>query len=146
MQEWLAASGIQEGALFRRIRKGGHLGEPLTVPALCGPLTLSGKSTAAQVLAVTQKGFEELADFSYPSTPKDESKPWLSARIAALVSAQGRHPGDRPRAWVKEVRAAGVPAGRLCRPAFERERGSRTPSFGSPTCRALRDDASRPSR
>ena len=23
MQEWLAASGIQEGALFRRIRKGG---------------------------------------------------------------------------------------------------------------------------
>ena len=69
-----------------------------TVPALCDPLTLSGKSTVAQVLAMTQKGLEELAAFRYPSAPKDESKPWLSARIAALVSAQGRYPGDRPRA------------------------------------------------
>ena len=34
MQAWLAASGIQEGALFRRIRKGGHLGEPLAPAAV----------------------------------------------------------------------------------------------------------------
>jgi hypothetical protein len=32
---WLAASGIKEGALFRRIRKGGHLGEPLALAAVC---------------------------------------------------------------------------------------------------------------
>ena len=34
MQAWLAASGIKEGALFRRIRKGGHLGEPLAPAAV----------------------------------------------------------------------------------------------------------------
>ena len=31
---WLAASGIREGAIFRRIRKGGHLGEPLQAAAV----------------------------------------------------------------------------------------------------------------
>lgn len=34
LQDWLAASGISEGALFRRIRKGGHVGEPLSPPAV----------------------------------------------------------------------------------------------------------------
>lgn len=34
LSAWLAASGIGEGAIFRRIRKGGHLGEPLTPPAV----------------------------------------------------------------------------------------------------------------
>ncbi|RZL92636.1 MAG: hypothetical protein EOP82_09640 [Variovorax sp.] len=34
MAAWLAASGIKEGALFRRIRKGGHLGEPLAPTAV----------------------------------------------------------------------------------------------------------------
>jgi integrase len=34
IQAWLAASGIKEGALFRRIRKGGHLGEPLAPAAV----------------------------------------------------------------------------------------------------------------
>jgi integrase len=34
MQAWLAASGIRQGALFRRIRKGGHLGEPLAPTAV----------------------------------------------------------------------------------------------------------------
>lgn len=34
MQEWLAASGIKNGALFRRIRKGGHLGEALAPAAV----------------------------------------------------------------------------------------------------------------
>ena len=34
LAHWLAASGITEGAIFRRIRKGGHLGEPLQAPAV----------------------------------------------------------------------------------------------------------------
>lgn len=34
LQAWLQASGIAEGAIFRRIRKGGHLGEPLSPPAV----------------------------------------------------------------------------------------------------------------
>lgn len=34
LSAWLAASGITEGAIFRRIRKGGHLGEPLQAPAV----------------------------------------------------------------------------------------------------------------
>ena len=34
MQGWLAASGIQEGALFRRLRKGGHPGEPIATAAV----------------------------------------------------------------------------------------------------------------
>ena len=34
LADWLAASGITEGAIFRRIRKGGHLGEPLQAPAV----------------------------------------------------------------------------------------------------------------
>lgn len=38
------------------------------VPAPTDPLALSGAATAAQVLAVTQKGREELAKFSYPES------------------------------------------------------------------------------
>jgi len=34
LQAWLDASGIEEGAIFRRIRKGGHVGEPLTAAAV----------------------------------------------------------------------------------------------------------------
>lgn len=34
LEAWLQASGIGEGAIFRRIRKGGHLGEPLSPPAV----------------------------------------------------------------------------------------------------------------
>ncbi|WPG40166.1 hypothetical protein [Variovorax sp. EBFNA2] len=36
------------------------------VPAPSNALTLSGAASAAQVLAITQKGREELAKFSYP--------------------------------------------------------------------------------
>ncbi|WP_076997475.1 hypothetical protein [Variovorax sp. KK3] len=61
------------------------------VPAASDPLLLSGKAPAAQVLAVTQKGLEDLADFSYPTVTSEASKPWLSARIANLVSAFGTH-------------------------------------------------------
>ena len=52
------------------------------VPSPSTPLSLSGSPSAAQVLAVTQKGREELAKFSYP-----ESRPprWRnrSPRITA---------------------------------------------------------------
>ncbi len=34
LSDWLQASGITEGAIFRRIRKGGHVGEPLQAPAV----------------------------------------------------------------------------------------------------------------
>lgn len=34
LSDWLAASRITEGAIFRRIRKGGHVGEPLQAPAV----------------------------------------------------------------------------------------------------------------
>jgi integrase len=34
LREWLAAAQITEGAIFRRIRKGGHLGEPLSPAAV----------------------------------------------------------------------------------------------------------------
>ncbi|MDM0041250.1 hypothetical protein QTH89_03725 [Variovorax sp. J22G21] len=52
------------------------------VPSPSKPLSLSGPPSAAQVLAVTQKGREELAKFNYP-----ESRPprWRnhSSRITA---------------------------------------------------------------
>jgi integrase len=58
MQEWLAASGIQEGALFRRIRKGGHLGEPLAPAAVrdivkerCAMAGVEGKFSAHSLRA-----------------------------------------------------------------------------------------------
>lgn len=34
LRAWLAAADIREGAMFRRIRKGGHVGEPLTPAAV----------------------------------------------------------------------------------------------------------------
>lgn len=34
LQDWLASAGIVEGAIFRRIRKGGHVGEPLSPAAV----------------------------------------------------------------------------------------------------------------
>ena len=50
MQDWLAASGIQEGALFRRIRKGGRLGEPLAPAAVRGHrLAQNGASSASRL-------------------------------------------------------------------------------------------------
>jgi hypothetical protein len=39
------------------------------VPSPSDPLALSGEPSAAQVLAITQKGREELAAFSYPESP-----------------------------------------------------------------------------
>lgn len=34
LEDWLQATGICSGAIFRRIRKGGHLGEPLSPAAV----------------------------------------------------------------------------------------------------------------
>ena len=34
LQAWLTASGIVDGAIFRQVRKGGHLGEPLSPAAV----------------------------------------------------------------------------------------------------------------
>jgi integrase len=34
LQEWLKASGIEDGAIFRRIRRGGHVGEALSPAAV----------------------------------------------------------------------------------------------------------------
>ncbi len=34
LAEWLSESGIREGALFRRVLKGGHLGGPLSAAAV----------------------------------------------------------------------------------------------------------------
>lgn len=34
LSDWLATSGITEGAIFRRIRRGGHVGEPLSEAAV----------------------------------------------------------------------------------------------------------------
>lgn len=34
LEEWLQVAGITDGAIFRRIRKGGHLGEPLSPSAV----------------------------------------------------------------------------------------------------------------
>lgn len=34
LSAWLEASGIKEGLIFRRVRKGGHLGEPLSPAAV----------------------------------------------------------------------------------------------------------------
>jgi len=67
------------------------------VPSLSAAHSPAEKATPAQVLAVTQRGLEELADFSYPAPPQDTPKPWLSSRIAALVSARGWHRGAYQR-------------------------------------------------
>ena len=34
LEDWLSVSGIREGALFRRVLKGGHLGGPLSAAAV----------------------------------------------------------------------------------------------------------------
>ncbi|WP_345538359.1 hypothetical protein [Variovorax defluvii] len=51
---------------------------------------------AAEVLAVTQKGLEDLADFSYPSASQEPAKPWLGARIASLVNTLGADARNAP--------------------------------------------------
>ncbi|WP_373038771.1 site-specific integrase [Variovorax sp. KK3] len=69
MQDWLAASGIKQGALFRRIRKGGHLGEPLAAAAVrdivkerCALASIEGSFSAHSLRAgfVTEAGRQNM--------------------------------------------------------------------------------------
>ena len=71
-------------------------------PAPSDPLTLSGTSDAAQVLAITEKGREELARYGYPgdvpmSHVQSHSPPkgWKS-RLDAVVRSRRPMWGDRP--------------------------------------------------
>ncbi|NDZ17773.1 integrase [Variovorax sp. WS11] len=73
MQAWLAVlaeRGIQEGALFRRIRKGGHLGEPLAPAAVrdivkerCALAGVEGSFSAHSLRAgfVTEAGRQNMS-------------------------------------------------------------------------------------
>ncbi|SEK17174.1 MULTISPECIES: hypothetical protein [unclassified Variovorax] len=58
------------------------------VPSPSDPLTLSGSHPAAQVLAVTQKGRDELAKFDFP-----ESRPprWRFRMPKIKTAIVGRH-------------------------------------------------------
>jgi len=72
MTEWLAvlqAHGIQEGPIFRRIRKGGHLGEPLAPAAVrdivkerCALAGIDGRFSAHSLRAgfVTEAGKQNM--------------------------------------------------------------------------------------
>lgn len=64
------------------------------VPSPSDPIALSGSPTAAQVLALTPKGREELARFDHP-----RSRP-VHARI----------PKVRTAAWAEPVRQRGFPS------------------------------------
>ncbi|QSI31067.1 hypothetical protein GNX71_16405 [Variovorax sp. RKNM96] len=70
------------------------------VPSPSDPASLTGSPSAAQVLAVTQKGREELATFGYP-----ESRPprwrFRMPRIMSPAHASSRGPAPAPRetAW-----------------------------------------------
>jgi integrase len=73
MQAWLAVlkeRGIQEGALFRHIRKGGHLGEPLAPAAVrdivkerCALAGVEGEFSAHSLRAgfVTEAGRQNMS-------------------------------------------------------------------------------------
>lgn len=63
------------------------------IPAPSNPLTLSGDGMAAQVLAVTQKGREELAKFNYP-----EAKPPLWRKRMPRIFTKHRWPLRPPGA------------------------------------------------
>lgn len=58
------------------------------VPSPSDSLSLSGAASAAQVLAITQKGREELAKFNYPdsSAPRWRSRsPRFTARLRSFA-------------------------------------------------------------
>ena len=73
MQVWLEvlkANGIREGPLFRRIRKGGHLGEPLAPAAVrdivkerCALAGIDGRFSAHSLRAgfVTEAGKQNMS-------------------------------------------------------------------------------------
>lgn len=71
------------------------------VPSPSNPISLSGSPTAAQVLAVTQKGREELARFGYPESRRPPRWRFRMPRIKTLAQSHpatpaGRSNGARP--------------------------------------------------
>lgn len=66
------------------------------VPSPSDPLSLSGSTPAAQVLAITQKGREELAKFNYPESPPPRWRnrsPRITAWRRAGASSPPRQTG-----------------------------------------------------
>jgi integrase len=70
LEAWLAASGIRSGAIFRRIRRGDHIGEPLSPAAVrnivkthCGMAGLSSGYSAHSLRSgfVTEAGRQGIA-------------------------------------------------------------------------------------
>ena len=63
------------------------------VPSPSDPLSFSGSALAAQVLAVTQKGREELAKFNYPESrpPRWRNRlPRITARLRPYASGSSQ--------------------------------------------------------
>lgn len=63
------------------------------VPSPSDPLSLSGSPAAAQVLAITEKGREELAKFSYPQSPPPR---WRFRMPRIKTTAHAQLPGPPP--------------------------------------------------
>ncbi|WHZ11741.1 MAG: hypothetical protein OJF60_002180 [Burkholderiaceae bacterium] len=61
-------------------------------PAPANPLTFSGTADAAQVLAITEKGREELAKFSPPAADVPSTQPacapWWKEKLTAAINAR----------------------------------------------------------
>ncbi len=66
------------------------------VPAPSEPVSLSGSPSAAQVLAVTEKGREELAQLGFPVSGPHRWRS-LMPRIKALAHASSRGRASRER-------------------------------------------------
>lgn len=67
------------------------------VPSPSDPLSMSGAASAAQVLAVTQKGREELAKFNYPESrpPRWRNRsPRFTARPRSYASGPSQPSGS----------------------------------------------------
>ncbi|MCW5648245.1 MAG: site-specific integrase [Ramlibacter sp.] len=98
LRDWLAAAQIQDGAIFRRIRKGGHLGEPLSAAAVrdivlarCGLAGVNGNYSAHSL----RSGF--VTEANKRSIPLAETMAMTGHRsvqsvmgYSRVVPAQGR--------------------------------------------------------
>ncbi|MDN4571932.1 integrase [Pandoraea cepalis] len=88
LTDWLMAAGITEGAIFRRVRRGGHVGEPLSEAALqqvplAETMSMTGHTSVATVI-----GYFRRADMQ-------------RSRAADLMGAEqtgGTHEGPDERA------------------------------------------------
>ncbi|NVM88610.1 hypothetical protein [Variovorax sp. SG517] len=66
------------------------------VPSPSNPVSLSGSAQAAQVLAITQKGREELARFNYPESrpPRWRNRlPRITARLRSYAGGSSQPAG-----------------------------------------------------